>query len=42
MPETAEKIAKQFDFEIKHIDDCRQGLLGIKKIKKGEILFKKV
>jgi len=42
MPETAEKIAKQFGFEIKSIDDCRPGLLGIKKIKRGEILFKKV
>jgi methionyl-tRNA synthetase len=42
MPETAEKIAKQFGFEIKSIDDCRPGLLGIKKIKRSEILFKKV
>ena len=42
MPTTSEKIAKQFNFEIKSIDDCRPGLLKVTKIKKGEILFKKV
>ena len=42
IPETSEKIAKQFKFEIKSIKECKPGLLKICKIKKSEILFKKI
>ncbi len=40
IPETSEKIAKQFGFEIKY-DEIGKGI-KVKKIKKGEILFKRV
>ncbi len=42
IPETAEKIAKQFEFEIKSFDDCKPSLLKLSKIKKAPILFKKI
>lgn len=41
MPETSDKIAKQFNFEIKNIDEIKKPL-KISKIKKGEILFRKI
>lgn len=40
IPETSEKIAKQFDFELK-FDNIKVGIKE-KDIKKGEILFKKI
>jgi len=42
MPETCEDIAKQFNFEIKSLEDCKPCLLKPGKIKKEEILFKKI
>ena len=40
--ETCEKISEQVGFEIKGLEDCKINLLKPGKIKKGEILFKKV
>lgn len=40
IPETSEKIASQFNFEIKY--ENIKKLLEISKVKKGEILFKKI
>ena len=40
IPSTSEKIAKQFGFEIK-FDDIKKPIV-VKKVKKGEILFKKI
>ena len=42
LPETSEKIAKQFKFEIKSLNECKPGLLKLGKIKKAPILFKKI
>ncbi|MBI2499288.1 methionine--tRNA ligase [Candidatus Woesearchaeota archaeon] len=42
IPETCEKISKQLGFEIKSLKDCKTNLLKEGKIKRGEILFKKV
>jgi methionyl-tRNA synthetase len=44
IPKTSEKIAKAFNFKIKSgsIGDCKPGLLKSCKIKKQEILFKKI
>lgn len=41
IPETSEKIAKQFGFEIKSLNDCKVGLKNVR-IKKGSILFEKI
>ena len=40
IPETSEKIAKQFNFKIKY-ENINKPLI-VKKIKKSEILFKKI
>ena len=42
IPETCEKISEQVGFEIKDLEDCKVNLLKQSKIKKGEILFRKV
>ncbi|MEK6934503.1 MAG: methionine--tRNA ligase, partial [Nanoarchaeota archaeon] len=42
IPETCEKISKQLNFEIKSLNDCKPNLLKEGKIKKGDILFKKI
>ena len=42
IPETTEKISKQLNFEIKSLKDCKPNLLKQTKIKKGDILFKKI
>ncbi len=43
IPETSEKIAEQFNFKIENLDDISKPLKVAKdKIKKGEILFKKI
>ncbi len=43
IPETSEKISQQLGFSIKSIKECKPNLLKTEtKIKKGEILFKKI
>lgn len=42
IPETCEKISKQIGFKIESLNDCKVNLLKEGKVKKGEILFKKV
>jgi methionyl-tRNA synthetase len=42
IPTTSERIAKNFEFKIKKIEDCKPGLLKGIKIKKQDILFKKI
>ncbi|MEK6952779.1 MAG: class I tRNA ligase family protein [Nanoarchaeota archaeon] len=42
IPESCKKISKQIGFKIESLNDCKVNLLKKGKIKKGEILFKKV
>ncbi len=42
MPETSEKINKQLNVKLGKLKDCKFGLVKNYKVKKGDILFKKV
>jgi methionyl-tRNA synthetase len=42
IPSTSERIAHSFGFKIKTIGECKPGLLKAVKIKKQDILFKKI
>ncbi|MBI2507915.1 methionine--tRNA ligase [Candidatus Woesearchaeota archaeon] len=42
MPNTSEKINKQLNIKLGNLKDCKFGLIKVYKVKKGEILFKKI